>query len=302
MRVEDITESERISRESDAVLFMSPHCASSEAKFDFFLKALVWVSVIAYMIELTTGSQHSLQGNPAFLWLERVVASIFTVEYFWRWIDSMRKRRLIHLSLRDQRASILDYPTSALGVIDLIAILPFWVGFFVPLAWLGLVRSLRILRLLKYFRYSRSLQLVALAWYRAWWQFKALGFAMFIFGLFSMAAMYQAERNAQPEAFDGIFNALWFTVVTVTTVGYGDMSPVTTVGKVLAMLTFLPSLAVFAGVIGIFSNVFSTVLDEELDPNVDPIAKFGEAREARRKSREARRQIKINVERSRHSP
>ena len=116
----------------------------------------------------------------------------------------------------------------------------------------------------------------------------------------AMAAMYQAERNAQPDAFDGIFNSLWFTVVTVTTVGYGDMSPVTTVGKILAMLTFLPSLAVFAGLIGIFSNVFSTVLEEELDPNVDPIAKFAETREARRKAHEARRNVQMHVSRNRH--
>jgi voltage-gated potassium channel len=295
LTTDDIAESDRITREADVVLSMHSASESHEGKFDLFLKALVWISVIAYMIELSTGSQHSLQGNPAFLWLERVVASIFTIEYLWRWTDSMRERNLIPISLRHRQKSILEYPTSALGIIDLIAIMPFWVGFFVPVAWLGLVRSLRILRLLKYFRYSRSLQLVALAWYRAWLQFKALGFAMFIFGLFSMAAIYQAERNAQPEAFDGIFNSLWFTVVTVTTVGYGDMSPVTDVGKILAMLTFLPSLAVFAGLIGIFSNVFSTVLEEELDPNVDPIAKFAETREARRKAKEARRNVSRGI-------
>jgi voltage-gated potassium channel len=276
---EQAAESDRISREADIVFSMRP-ADMRGAWINRFLRILIWVSIGSYLIELMTGSSDSRSGNLTFLWLERVVAGIFTIEYLTRWVISFREDLGYERTLFRR---VIDYPTSALGLIDLIAIVPFWVGFFVPAAWLGLIRSLRVLRLLKYFRYSRSLQLVALAWFRAWNQLKALGFAMLVFGLFCMIAIYEAEKVAQPEAFDGLFNTLWFTTVTVTTVGYGDMSPVTQTGKILAMMTFLPSLAVFAALIGIMGNSFSTVLEEELDPDVDPIAKFVEAREEQRR-------------------
>src|SRR5437868_7046086 len=104
-------------------------------RFDPLLKLLIWLSVALYLIELQTGSVNSRQGHPLSLWTERVIASVLTLEYI---------VRLMLLGLR--------YARSPLGLIDLAAVLPFWVGFFVPARWLGVVRALRVLRLLKYFR------------------------------------------------------------------------------------------------------------------------------------------------------
>lgn len=228
---------------------------------DYVVKPLIWISVIAYLIEASI-SENSYESPWYFLWGERCVALIFTLEYIAR---CMR-----------HKGSVRNYVLSWFGLIDLVAILPFWIGFFVPTAWLSLIRTLRILRLLKFFRYSRSLQLVALGFYRAWPQVKSLTFAMMIVGLFSMAATYEAERYAQPEEFSNMFQAAWFTAVTVTTVGYGDISPVTIIGKIVCMGTFGIALTIFAGVVGVLGDSFHTILEEELDPNVDPIKKFRE--------------------------
>ena len=220
------------------------------------LKLLIWLSVGLFLIELGTGSNNSYQGHYLFLWIERVIALIFTAEYILRWYKDKR------------------YPLTVFGLIDLLAIFPFWVGFFVPLNWLGLVRSLRILRLFKFFRYSRGLQLVALGFYRAFKQIKYLCFPVLIAILFSTVAMYEAEHASQPEAFNNLFNTFWFTMVTATTVGYGDMSPVTVIGRIIAMATFVSVLSLFAGFIGVIGSALSKVLDEEVDPSVDPILMF----------------------------
>ncbi len=224
------------------------------------LKLLIWLSVSLFFVELNSGSENSHQSHRIFLWIERVVASIFTIEYLMRWKKNKR------------------YPLTALGLIDLLAIFPFWIGFFIPLEWLGIVRSLRVLRLFKFFRYSRGLQLVALGFYRAFKQIKYLCFPVVIAILFSTVAMYEAEHIAQPKSFGSLFDAFWFTMVTATTVGYGDISPITIVGKIIAMITFVSVLSLFAGFIGVIGGALSKILDEEVDPLIDPISKFKESK------------------------
>jgi voltage-gated potassium channel len=218
--------------------------------FEFFIKILIWCSVGAFFLELGTGSENSHQSYWAYLWFERFVATVFTVEFFWRWSKDKK------------------YPLSALGLIDLLAIFPFWIGFLVPASMLRLVRSMRILRLLKFFRYSKGLQLVALGFYRSFNQVKYLCFPVMVAILFSTVAMFEAEHAAQPNEFSNLFDAFWFTMVTATTVGYGDISPATVPGKIIAMITFISVLSLFAGFIGVMGNSLSKVLDEEVDQSI----------------------------------
>ncbi len=228
------------------------------------IKLLVLYSVGSYLIEVGTGTENSYESHSFFLWSERIVALALSLEYIAR--------------LGSLKNDPIKYILSPLGIIDLLSVLPFWLGFFVPLNWLSMIRTLRVLRLLKFFRYSRSLQFIALAFYRAAFQLKALSFPILVVMIFSVVAMYEAEHAAQPEAFKSMFDSLWFTAVTITTVGYGDISPITVLGKIVAMFTFMSALSLFAGVVGILGSALTKVIEEQTDAKNDPILLFREAR------------------------
>lgn len=215
------------------------------------IKILIWGSVINYFL-----------GGP-----DHVFGVAFLIEYLWRWYDDVTDPdREVDYGISGDT----HYPLSIFGIIDLLSWLPYFVWLFT-----GYGAGLQIIRLLKYFRYSRHLQLVALGFYRASNQLLSMGFMLIIISLFSTAIMYELEHEAQPEAFGNILNVFWFTIVSETTVGYGDISPVTPMGKIAAIIIlFLPALSIYAGMIGILGGSFSHVLEEEDDPNVDPIKEF----------------------------
>jgi voltage-gated potassium channel len=234
---------------------------------DPFLKAIIFIGTGIYLWEISTQPKDPTQSHLSFVWIERFIAGVFTVEYFLRWMDDAQDHVGWH------------YPHSALGIVDLISILPFWVGIFIPADWIPFARTFRIFRLLKCFRYSRSLQLVALGFYRAWPALKPLCFSLLVIGLFCTVAIFEIESDAQPEKFVTLFDAAYFTMVTVATVGYGDLSPVTTLGRVITMFTFVSGLALFAGILGVLGASFFKVMEEEIDPNIDPIEEFKKERD-----------------------
>lgn len=246
-----------------------PRVAGFLKAADPWLKFLVLTGIVVYLIEISTGVNDDRTAHPLFRWVEWTIAICFTMEYALRWIDDAQDHYGWH------------YPHSALGVIDLISILPFWCGFFVPADWIQFVRTFKIFRLLKFFRYSRSLQLVALGFYRAVPALRPLGFSMGIIGLFCTVSIFEVEHSAQPEKFANLFDAAYFTMVTVATVGYGDISPVTPLGRLIVMFTFVTGLALFAGILGVLGSSFFKVMEEEIDPNIDPIAEFRKERERR---------------------
>ena len=212
---------------------------------------LVWYSVGMYFVEeVWLGTEDSLQGPPFFLWSERVVAILFTIEYLLRWKVDNRKK---------------SYPFTLSAIIDFLAIVPFYVGFFVTREHLHLVRTMRILRLLKFFRYSRSLQLLAVAFYRARSHLQALGFAVLVLVLFSHAAIYEAERYVQPDKFGSAFDAIWFSCVSITTVGYGDIAPITPLGRIVTMITFVAGIMIFGTFAAVMNTSFAEMLEENLE-------------------------------------
>jgi hypothetical protein len=229
---------------------------------DRFLKFLIVLGTIVYLAEISTRTSSDVPRQHVFLWAEGLIALIFTIEYALRWIDDAQDHYGWH------------YPYSSLGIVDLVSILPFWIGLFAPIGWVHFLRAFRIFQLLKFFRYNRSLQLVALGFYRAWPALKPLLFSHFVVGLFCTASIYEAEYEAQPEKMRDLFDAAYFTMVTVATVGYGDITPVTTLGRSITMFTFVTALAIFAGILGVFGASFYKVMEEELDPDIDPIAEF----------------------------
>lgn len=234
-------------------------------RIDSIVKPLVVFSVAMLAVECHMYPETDSHGSHLFfLWSERVVALILTVEYVFRWWRNSGKG---------------FYPRTVFGLIDLASIVPFWVGFipfFVP--WLHLVRTLRVIRLLKFFRYNRSLQLVSLGFYRAWFSLKPLLFMTTIIVLFTMFALYEVEGPHQ-EDFRDLFTITYFLEVTATTVGYGDLSPKSMGGKVIIMVFMIAGLAVAMACFGAITTAFDKVFAEECDPNIDPLDQFRKVRE-----------------------
>lgn len=245
---------------------------------DFIAKPLIIVSIVMFLVEtemsLRFGWENSLQSPRYFLWSERAIAGFFTFEIIVRWWRS---------NPWYYGAPDTSYPFNIWGLIDFIAIVPFWVGFFCPIEYLGLVRTLRVLRALKFFRYSRELQLTALKFYRAYHNLKGTFFSIGIMWLFFAIACLELERKEQPEDFGGLLDVAWFTIVTGTTVGYGDMSPVTIWGKIFVGMMLVPVIGSIGMAISAFSDAAATVQALEDDPTIDPIAEWKKERDKMKK-------------------
>jgi voltage-gated potassium channel len=226
---------------------------------DRVVKWVAWWSVVALLIEVATGSEDSLKGHPFWLWNERAVGVLFTVEFLAR----------LWRAGRDLR----EYLLSPFGIIDLLSILPFWVGFVLPTSWLHTIRTLRVLRLLKLFRYSRSLQFAALGFFKSSLRLRSITVIGLIIAIFASVAIHEFERVEQEE-FESLLNCFWFILVTASTVGYGDLSPVTTMGKVTVMFFMVGGLGLFAAGIGVIASSFAEVNRLYENPDIDPMQEF----------------------------
>ena len=178
---------------------------------------------------------------------------VFTVEYALRiWVAAEHApyRHLTPLRAR------LHYMLSANGVIDLVSILPFWLAFMVP-AEFRIILLLRIVRFLKLARYSPAMRSLLEALYA---ERRALVGCLFIlFGatLVTASFMHLAERHAQPDKFGTIPDAMWWAIVTLGTIGYGDVVPITPIGKMIAAATIICGLVMIALPVGIIATAFS---------------------------------------------
>jgi voltage-gated potassium channel len=178
---------------------------------------------------------------------------VFTVEYFLRiWVAVEHAPRR-HLSAVHARWEFIRSPA---GLIDLVSVLPFWLAFFTP-AEFRVILVFRIVRFLKLARYSPALRslLDAIAAER-----RALfGCLVIMIGTSFIAAalVHVAERSAQPEKFGTIPDSMWWAIVTLGQIGYGDSVPITPLGKLIASMTIFVGLIMIALPIGIVATAFS---------------------------------------------
>lgn len=254
---------------------------------DHVAKPLTVISVVLYLIEgelsLRNDWDNSYESPWYFLWAERGVAILFTLEIVARWWRS---------NPRFYGAPNTAYPFNVWGGIDVLCVAPFWVGFVVPVSWLGVVRTFRILRLLKFFRYSRNLQLTALKFYRAYHNLKGILFSVGMVWLFFAVLTLNLEHGRNPD-FDSLSQSAWFTIVTATTVGYGDMSPVGPWGKVFVGLMLVPIISTMGMAFAAFANASDSVQQLEDDPNIDPIEEWQKERDRMRRRRQVDRQYQM---------
>lgn len=218
------------------------------------LIGLVLANTLAVILE----SVPAIAGGHAGLFLGLEVASglVFTLEYGLRLWTAPEHVPLYNHS--PGRARLVWAMTPA-AVVDLLAILPFLIQLLAPYD----LRALLLFRLVRFFklaRYSPGLASLAEA---VWSERRALTATLFILGslvVTTATVMHLCEREAQPERFGTIPNAMWWAVVTLTTVGYGDAVPVTAPGKVVAGLTAIMGLALIALPVGIIATAFADVI------------------------------------------
>jgi voltage-gated potassium channel len=221
--------------------------------FDAAMVLLILANVAAVIAE-TVGTLQTRYGA-AFWALEVVSVAVFTAEYLARlWVATEHPSLARHGALGGR----LRGACGPFMLIDLLAILPFYLALLFPVLDLRVLRVFRLLRLLKLARYSPAL---ATLWRVLVDERRALGAALIIMmGLLTLSAtvIYHVERAAQPEAFGSIPSAMWWAIATLTTVGYGDVTPVTPLGRAIGGLVMLFGLAMFALPIAIVASGFAS--------------------------------------------
>ncbi|MDA0230594.1 MAG: cyclic nucleotide-gated ion channel [Proteobacteria bacterium] len=223
---------------------------------DFGLIGLITLNVLAIIIESIEAIAVAYQ--PHFKVFELVSVAIFSVEYVLRvWIcvdnaDGKYRGKLI---------GRLRYMASPMALVDLIVILPFYLSFIIGID-LRVLRILRLLRILKLTRYSGAWALFAAVLYGQRRTLYMSGFLMIIMLVLSASLMYLIEHDAQPVAFADIPSAMWWSLVTLTTVGYGDVTPVTILGKVLGGFVTILGLGMYALPAAILASGFMQELSK----------------------------------------
>ena len=224
--------------------------------FDFFIVALIIANVLAVMLE--TVEQVAAPYDRLFRGFEVFSVVVFTVEYLLRlWACTADPRYSGALRGR------LRFVLSPMALIDLLAILPFYVEF--AALDLRFVRSLRLFRLFRVFklaRYSASMRTLVRVIESKKEELLVTLFVVIVMLVFASSAMYYAEHDAQPDKFDSIPSSLWWGVATLTTVGYGDVFPITPLGKLLGGLIAVLGVGIFALPTGILASGFSEELQK----------------------------------------
>ncbi len=219
---------------------------------DMFLSTLIVVNLMAVCLE--TVDSLSSRYAFAFMVIELFSVFIFSIEYVLRiWSCPAAPDH----KYKTPTAKRLGYVFSFTGLIDLLAILPSIIPLLmggVDLRWL---RVLRLMRLLKFSHYSSALEDLYSAVRHEWRSFAATLYLLILAIFLSSSLIYILEQHVQPEHFGSIPDAMWWTVVTLTTVGYGDIVPVTVAGKFVATLTALMGVCVVALLTGIVATGFT---------------------------------------------
>ena len=223
------------------------------------LAFLIVANVIAVTLETVDEIYQAYA--PAFTLFEIISVIIFTIEYLLRiWVSASNNASRFDVPFRRR----LSYMLSPSGMIDLLAILPAFLPFFtsVDLRWL---RILRLLRMFKISHYSSALEDFFSAIYHERTAFAGALYLFCVTLFLSSALMYLVEHSAQPEVFSSIPETLWWSLITLTTVGYGDVAPITAIGKVIGGITAFMGVCVVALMTGIVASAFSSQVSRRQD-------------------------------------
>ena len=218
--------------------------------FDILILSLIGLNIIALVLETVAPIYRRC---PLFFDVFEVVSvAVFSVEYALRvWSCTCSSEYASPVAGR------LRFVASPMAAIDLLAVLPFYLPFLgLDLRFFRAARLFRLFRVAKLGRYSKALRMLGRVVAA---KKEELGVTLFVLSLLLLVAsclLYFAERGAQPEVFSSIPAAMWWAVATLTTVGYGDVYPVTVAGKLIAAVVAILGIGMFALPTGILGAGF----------------------------------------------
>ena len=228
--------------------------------FDISIIILILLNVLAVIFASVGNIEQKY--SKIFRDFEIFSVTIFSIEYAIRlWSCTVNPKYTKPFMGR------IRYIFSFMAIIDLLAILPFYLPMIMPfdLRFLRALRLFRIFRLMKMGRYSKSLKLIGSVLYSKRNELLITVFAIFILLIISSSLLYYAEKDVQPDRFSSIPKSMWWSVVTLTTVGYGDVYPITPLGKIFGAIISFLGIGLFALPAGIISSGFVEAIKKKKD-------------------------------------
>jgi voltage-gated potassium channel Kch len=255
-----------------ALVYTSAYGGTIHNIFEVFINVWVLISVTAVVLESVNSIDYIL--HLQFVILDTVAVAIFTVEYVMRIYSSVEEP-----GFKGAVSGRLKQAKTPSTVIDLLAILPFFLEVFLHhLFDLRFLRIFRLARLLKLARGSDASAVMFKVIAREWPVLVAATFIMFLLVILTASLGYLFEHEAQPEKFENIPTAIYWAVITLASVGYGDISPVTPVGRAVTVVLSLVGIGIFAIPAALLASSFSDELvkkRELLKANIYDILKDG---------------------------
>ncbi len=214
--------------------------------YDFIMMTTIVVSIIPLAFKET---------NALFQWIDYITVSIFILDYLLRLLTADYK-------LKKSVASFFVYPLTPMAVIDLVSILPSLTvlnSSFRLLKLFRLLRTLKVLRAFKFLRYSKSFDIISNVFKKQKKVLSAVATMAVAYVLISALVIY----NVEPESFETFFDAIYWATISLTTVGYGDIYPVTTIGRIVTMISSVFGIAIIALPSGVITAGYLEEVNKE---------------------------------------
>jgi voltage-gated potassium channel len=224
--------------------------------WDQFFSLLILLNVIAVTLESVEKLHEKYER--IFHSFELFSILIFTVEYLLRvWVAPLKYE---NDSIASYSARI-KYVFSLNGIIDLLSIIPFYLQFMLPGLDLRILRTLRLLRILKLSTYNSALSDLIEAIREERRSFIAAGYIFVVMFIIASSLIYFAEHQKHPTHFNSIPDSMYWALITLTTVGYGDVTPITALGKLISVISAMGGVVVVALLTGIIASSFSLQME-----------------------------------------
>ncbi len=221
-------------------------------RFAWFIQALIVLSMVTFTFETIP----DLPGGfyRFFFAAEVLIVAIFTAEYLLRLASAPHKLRFVF---------------SFFGLVDLAAILPFYLATGLDLRSVRILRLLRLVRIVKLFRYNRAAKRLVKAFTQVRDELVLFIFMIVILVYLSSVGIYYFENEVQPDKFKSIPHSMWWAVATLTTVGYGDIYPVTAGGRFFTFVVLILGLGVIAVPTGLVASALTDIGNRDDEPTAE---------------------------------